>query len=270
MLVVCLPLLVALLVGLPSTVPAQTQDHLRLDISGALGTNLESLVDNHGKHLSQHPYNYDDVSPMTGELRISNLLSPKKDICKIFSAFDSKDDRETHLLFPAKPGQVLRSYHLKVSEDADKSSSHCPDSTVIAPCVCYNITETDEPNLDCAGVSSLDQLAGVFRQDFPVKEFNLFRIYNNENIQYLTDIFNGVSFRQINLYNVPNLTEISQYAFFDSVNSLEIIYIYNSLLDENTFPFSTLAEFQKLTSLTLVSSNMNVWPSICQFINKEY
>ena len=51
MLVAFLPLLVALLVGLPSTVTAQTLDRQQLDKSGALGTNLASAGEFSGKHL---------------------------------------------------------------------------------------------------------------------------------------------------------------------------------------------------------------------------
>ena len=52
-----LPLLVALLVSLPSTVTAQTLDHQQLDTSGALLTNPASPDDIGNKILSKltHP-----------------------------------------------------------------------------------------------------------------------------------------------------------------------------------------------------------------------
>ena len=212
MLIAWLPLLVALLVGLPSTVRAQTLDHQQLDISGALATNPSSPGDFDDKHLSKHP------------------------------------SRDTILY-----------NNPKMPENALNSSFPCPEPTDIAPCVC-TVTETYDLRLDCSAVESLEQLSDVFRHDFPVKHFNQFWIDNNSNIQYLADIFNGVSFTSIQMNNVLNLREISKFAFFDSKYTLEILYIYCSALDEKTFPFRTLNEFPKLSSLTIAAGNIYFWP----------
>ena len=158
------------------------------------------------------------------------------------------------------PGQSHRSSNVpKDTENKTKSSFPCPEPTAIAPCIC-SVVEALGVKLDCSGVESDAQLADVFLQEFPLKQYYQFFITDNGNIQYLLDVFNGVTFEYIYFQNVEQLKKISNYVFFGSRDTLETIYIYNSALDENTFPFSTLTEFSRLTSLTLSFSNINVWP----------
>ena len=257
MLVACLPLLVALLVGLPSTVTTQTLDHQQLDIN-ALGTNPASPGDFGVKHLSKDATSSVESSPEFEDLTLSNYFNLENFIVLKPHSFDDKVEYGTHLN-PGSPSRVQRSFSFpKLSENADNSSFPCPDPITIAPCNCSTVNT--ELNLDCSDVASLDQLAEVFRQDFPVKQFNTLQIYDNKNIQYLTDVFNGVSFKDIQLTFLPNLTEISTFAFFDSIDFLENLVIYDTSLNENTFPFSTLGEFTKLASLTISMCNFEFWP----------
>ena len=109
----------------------------------------------------------------------------------------------------------------------------CPESADIAPCVCTVLEEGLQ--LVCSDIQSDDDLARVFQQEFPFKEFWRLYINNNDKITYLTDIFNGVTFRVIYLHFVPNLTFVSNNVLVENQLVLESIYIYKSKLSEKTF-----------------------------------
>ena len=271
MLVACLPLLVALLVGLPSTVTAQTPDHQRQDISGVLGTNAATSDDFGDEHLSKHPTFFVRDPPKEDEFR-----SPKLDNSKniLHFNFESRDESEAFRLNSGVAGRDQRSASNsgvagtdQTSASIPKNSSHvtsgvfpCPDDTDIAPCVC-TFTNATDLTMDCSAVESIEQLATIFTQNFPVKEFYMFMINNNDKIQLLPDVFNGVSFRYLELYKVPNLAQITNYALADSRDTLENIHIYNSLLTEDTFPFSTLDQYTKLSYLYIYYCNIYFLPA---------
>ena len=260
MLVACLPLLVALSVSVPSTVTAQTLDHQQLDISGAPGTKPASPGD-FGRQVVNHPTHSVEGPPKVNKLRIPDRLNLDHVISQQHGSSVGRYDLSTHHLKSVIPGQLQKSFNLpNKSKNMTKSSLLCPEPTDIAPCVC-SITETSTLTLDCSDVESFDQLAAVFMQDFPFKTFNEFRISDNNNLQYLADIFNGVTFRSIYLSYIRKLSKITTYAFFESTDTLENIYISGSALDENSFPFSTLDQFPKLESLTIDSSNIGHWPA---------
>ena len=261
MLLACLPLFVTLLVGLPSTVTAQTLDHQQLDTSGGLGTNPASPGDFGGKHLSKHPTHSVQEPHELREYKNLPVKNFPNDIFKMHSNLNrgAVADLQTNS-YSGNPNRVrIGSSFSEMYEKADNSSTLCPDPAAIVPCICN--LEIDELWLHCSYVDSLDQLAEVFRQDCPVIEFDLFWIDYSENIQYITDVFNGISFRSIILNMVPKLAEISKYAFFDSIDTLESLYIFESGLDENTFPFSTLAEFPNLVDFTIGGSNLTIFPA---------
>ena len=274
MFVTCLPLLVALLVGLTSTVTAQTLDHQRLDISGDFGD----------EHLSKHPTLFVRDPPKDDEFR-----SPKLDNSQNIPHFnfESQDESETFHLNSGVAGRDQRSANnLGVtgrekrstnnsgvagtdqgSSSIPKNSAHvtsgvfpCPDETDITPCVC-TFTDATDLTMDCSVVESDEQLAAIFTKNFPVKNFYMFLIYNNDKIQLLSDVFNGVSFRYLELFSVPNLAQITNGALADSRDTLENVEIYNSSLTEDTFPFSTLDQYTKLNYLKIYSSNMNFLPA---------
>ena len=247
--------------GLPSTVTAQTLDHQQLDISGALGTNPVSLAEFGGKHLSKHPAHSVKDSSKVDKLRIPNHINLDHVISQEHGSSVGRYDLSTHHLKSVMPGQVQKSFNLpNKSKNMTKSSLPCPEPTDIAPCVC-SISGTSTLTLDCSDVESFDQLAAVFMQDFPFKTFYEFRIFDNNNLQYLTDIFNGVTFRFMDFRNMMSLSKITTYAFFESTDTLENIYISGSALDENSFPFSTLDQFTKLESLAIDLSNISHWPA---------
>ena len=247
--------------GLPSTVTAQTLDHQQLDISGVLGTNPASPGEFGGKHLSKHPSHSVEDSPKVNKLRIPDHINLDQVIPQEHGSFVGRYDPSTLHLKSVVPGQVQKSYNQpKKSKKNTKSSLPCPEPTDIAPCVC-SIRGTSALILDCSDIESIDQLVAVFMKEFPSKVFEEFLIDTNNNIQYLSDIFNGVTFRIIHLHNVNMLSYITMYAFFDSIDTLEMIYISGSALDENSFPFSTLGQFSKIVSLSIDSSNISHWPA---------
>ena len=284
MLVACLPLLVALLVGLPSTITAQTLDHHQLHISGALGINQASPGDSGDKHLSKHPTLFVRDPPQDDELRCPKLHNSEN--IPHFN-FESQDEVQAFHLNSGVAGRDQRSANNSGVAGRDqrpannsgvagndqrsasilKNSTHvtsgvfpCPDETDIAPCLC-TFTDASDLTMDCSAVESDVQLAAIFTKKFPVKEFYMFLIYNNDKIQLLPDVFNGVSFRYIRLLSVPNLAQITNYALAHSRDTLEYIRIYNSSLTEDTFPFSLLDQYSKLNSLNFDFCNIYFLPA---------
>ena len=236
---------------LPSTVTAQTLDHQQLDISGSLGTNPASPGDFAGKNLSKH-----STLSVGDPLKDDKFRSPKL----------HNSDTITQLKFDSKltsgvPGREQRPSNVpKKSLNVTVRVFPCPDETDIAPCVC-TFTDSTDLTMDCSAVESEAQLAAIFTKSFPDNKFKQFQIYNNDKIQFLSDVFNGVSFRYIRLYDVPKLTEITNYAFADSMDVLENIYIRNSSLSEDTFPFSSLDTYPKLTNLYIAFCDIYFFPT---------
>ena len=255
MLAACLPVLITLLVCLTSTITAWTPDHQQLDISGTLVTNKVNPVDNGGKYLSKRPTHSAEEATKLNELRNLNYFKPRDFISEMAGSF-SKAKLDNHHFNSVMHARIPG---LTYIPQMSGKAFPCPNSTAIAPCVC-EISEASELILDCSGGESLDQLSEIFRQNFPVKQFDEFWIQDNDNIHYLADIFNGLSFRFIFLNNMSNLTEISNFAFYDSRSTLENMYIDVSNLDESTFPFSNLGQYTELNSLTIATSNLTSWP----------
>ena len=272
MLVACLSLLVALLVGLPSTVTAQTPDHQRLDVSGALGTNPASPGDFGDEHLSKHSTLFVRDPPKDDKFRSSKFHDSEniphfnfrsKDEVEAFhlnSGVAERDQGSTSNFGEARKDH--RSSNIpKHSADVTSGVYPCPDETDIAPCVC-TFTDTTDLTMNCSAVESDVQLAKIFTKNFPVKEFYMFLIYNNDKIELLPDVFNRVSFRYIRLDGVPNLFQITNYALADSRYTLENIYIRTSALTENTFPFSTLDQYPKLNFLDIYDCDIYFLPAV--------
>ena len=136
----------------------------------------------------------------------------------------------------------------------------CPVSTDIAPCVCS--VEADGLQLDCSDVQSDDDLARVFQQEFQMKEFWKLCINDNDHIEYINDIFNGVTFREISLWNVPNLTFVSDYALAENKFVLERINIRISKLNEKTFSIPLLGILEKLEYFYMDDSAFTDFPKM--------
>ena len=134
----------------------------------------------------------------------------------------------------------------------------CPVSADIVPCDCT--VEGDGLQLDCSDVQSDDDLARVFQQEFQMKQFWRLYIKDNDTIEYLDDIFNGVTFRDIHLDDVPNLTFVSHYALAENQFVLERITIHNSKLNETSFSIPLLETFKKLQYLEIGKSAFTKFP----------
>ena len=209
--------------------------------------------------MSKHSIHFIEDTPILEELKIANILHSESGIYKDPENFGSKDELQYHRN-SSLHGQVPRpiSNHKKSKDVKAANSFPCPEPTDILPCVC-SMTGINHPSLDCSAIESGEQLAGVFTKDFPFKQFYEFSINNNGNINYLSDIFNGVTFIYIRLYNMPNLGEITNYAFLDSKNTLEFLYIDRTAVNGNTIQFN---EYPNLKSCTFAGSNIDFSPAI--------
>lgn len=130
----------------------------------------------------------------------------------------------------------------------------CPSSESIGNCTCAIVA--DELFLNCSAVQSEEELALVFQQDFPMKNFSQFDLNSNPNISYLGPISNGISFERIYLDFNVNLTMITDEFLLDSLNTLKFLQIKFSQLYRATFPFSMLPFFNKLETLNIESSEL--------------
>lgn len=261
MLVAFLPLLVTLLVGPPSTLTAVAMDHLNLDTSGTSGTMRANHGEFAGQHLSKKPIPFFEKTAKLDELKLWHLLNEENIFSQWPSGLNGKYElKSSHINSDTQAEVRGPSIVLNEFENRINGSYPCPEPIDIAPCVCTS-TINEDLALDCSLVESAEQLAEVFMQDFPVKEYFQLEIVRNDKIEVLSDIFNGVSFRNIYFFNVTNLREITSDAFADSINYLEEIYIFSSALDENTFPFNSLEEFSYLVFLTIGDSQIKVLPA---------
>ena len=205
---------------------------------------------------------------------IHNAISEQKDTDSMFVKFlESQNFQATktpknasNLIFDKFPNyKAFKSETFPYSADSALVKSQqsrdfpCPDQSHISPCICSE--EMQGLRLDCTSVVSDDQLVEVFLQDFPAKNFWQFYMGNNTAILYLLDVFNGITFRDIHI-DTPNLWHVSDTAFFGSLETLESIFIGDSMLIEKEFPFTDIHRFQKLRSLSIVSSSLVTFPKI--------
>ena len=161
------------------------------------------------------------------------------------------DDMESLLEFP-----MIRERDL--STRAPNQSANCPLAEDIAPCVCWDYGSLDL-EMDCTFVTSEQELEQAFMADFPITRFGLFYMEDNPYIKNLGNILNGVSFRAIEIYNTP-LEFISEYFLMDSFTSLSNILIVNTSLTTDNFPFLTLGNYQRLTSMILDQNDISWTP----------
>ena len=146
------------------------------------------------------------------------------------------------------------------------SAFPCPEAADISPCICVASAArtTVEVNLelDCSAVTSEQELADVFKQSFPVTEFNKFSINWNWNITKLEDIFNNVTFQEIYLDTLPNLVVITDYFLENIKHVVKRIEIRGTKLTEETFPILLLERYTELTYLYLDNNKFRKIPQI--------
>ena len=138
----------------------------------------------------------------------------------------------------------------------------CPDEKAIEPCYCTVVDES-ELHLVCPTNSTRDQLANVFQQDFPVKNFYEFYLHHNDLIETLDFSLNGVTFERIWFYPGPfAINEISPEFFLDSADTLTYWSLPQSQLTENGFPFETLSSYTVLDYIDLSQAPISEIPPI--------
>lgn len=145
----------------------------------------------------------------------------------------------------------------------NRETYRCPAAETVAPCLCAK----DHGNvlvMDCSKVESDEQLAMVFQQaTFPFKDFGHFYVFENENItQFGGDIFNGVTFQNIYLNNVPNLEYVSESWLHGSRDIIANIFIGNSKLNDETFPISQIESFTNISIINFDDSAFDAIPII--------
>lgn len=149
----------------------------------------------------------------------------------------------------------------------DRADEFCPVADAIAPCVCmfevHNDTGLVYTDLVCSDVQSEEELANVFQQEFPVKEFRKFHMSSNDAIHDLGNILNGVTFEVISL--APGtfvLQSVSDYILFDNRNTLTSFDISASQIQTELFPFDVLPSMQALVSFAIKSSKLAYLPKL--------
>ena len=187
------------------------------------------------------------------------------------------------LLTTLMPLVMCRSNHVKSDKMIEKSahfgsisrlSSHpkhgsietpqqtreypCPDAEAILPCVCfYNESDID---ISCNNVTAED-LSRVFQQEFPVKEINRLSIGMSPLLSILNFDLNGVTIKDLNVFIAP-ITEISPEFLSNSSSTLQIIYLQDTQLTTEGFPFETLQDYQVLLYLYIQSANLQYIPKL--------
>lgn len=122
----------------------------------------------------------------------------------------------------------------------------CPQEQDILPCICTYNSDTLELLLDCSAVKNETELEKVFLAPFPDTVFSELRIENNVGLTVLDDVFGDVTFKEVYIYNVPNLSLMTEDSFFGSRNTLEKMYILNTQLSRDTAPILTFGLYPNL------------------------
>nr|ANG56300.1 leucine rich repeat only protein [Eriocheir sinensis] len=138
-----------------------------------------------------------------------------------------------------------------------KNDFPCPDVIAISPCVCTQVGL--ELNLDCSRVTSDNQLAGVFKADFPFNNFSMLTIVADSDAPRINivsldaDTFQDVSFVNIHITHT-NLQFIYPTALDKSAPRLETIIVTDSFLE--LFPFDLVDYAPLLTDLRVFRNNL--------------
>uniref|UniRef100_A0A2P2I4L3 Oplophorus-luciferin 2-monooxygenase non-catalytic subunit-like n=1 Tax=Hirondellea gigas TaxID=1518452 RepID=A0A2P2I4L3_9CRUS len=138
----------------------------------------------------------------------------------------------------------------------------CPSPGDIAPCVCNN-DEEKHLKLDCTQIEGETQLARVFQNNFPVKDFYEFKMEENSGIKTLGNIFNGLTFERVIFSPGPfSIERISDFFLSDSFNTLKELQVRHTMVTADFFPFYTLSSYVNLESLYIDYTNLKWIPKI--------
>ncbi|XP_018016768.1 oplophorus-luciferin 2-monooxygenase non-catalytic subunit [Hyalella azteca] len=176
-----------------------------------------------------------------------------------FNESDLKGQPELQELIKQRPNpwEMRQAYGVK----RQLKTFPCPDAADIAPCICYT-DERDLLHLDCSLVPTEKYLETIFQQNFPVKHFQSFDLFDNSHITTLGDIFNGLTFVEVFVERCVNLREISQYWLADSRDTLVYLSIANTSLTSDAFPFISMDSYTRLEALFVPTNDFTFIPPI--------
>ena len=128
----------------------------------------------------------------------------------------------------------------------------CPAAEDISPCICSYV-DGEGLYLDCTGLQTEEELTAIFQQDFPVKEFYLFEMRRTGDIRVLGDVFNGVTFQQIDIIpnTVSQIEQVHPNFLLSNADVLLQLHLRNSLLTSEGFPWEVVGNLTKLRILAL-------------------
>ncbi|CAL4124927.1 unnamed protein product, partial [Meganyctiphanes norvegica] len=142
------------------------------------------------------------------------------------------------------------------------SNMTCPDSTDIAPCVCYIDPEDQTLNMDCSKVTSNEELAKVFTAEFPYTDFKQLYAYGAWNLTVLGEgVFGPVTFSEIYIH-MSGVRVIEEGALMGSMETLKSLDIHDCYLE--TFPFHILPDLTAMIHLDLFTNllQLNTLPQL--------
>jgi len=135
----------------------------------------------------------------------------------------------------------------------------CPESFDIAPCRCY-VDSYDHLILDCSMGESDEQMAGIFNQYWPVKNFYKWRISDNIHLKNFDYDLHGLTFEYIDFDNLSLMKTVSPDFFSESSADLKELHIIGTIME--TFPLGNVSEFAILTTISISGSKLEVIPPI--------
>jgi len=140
-------------------------------------------------------------------------------------------------------------YFAESTEDNHQEKNFpCPNAYEITPCVC--LEEIKGLVLNCDSVTSDQQLSAVFQADFPVKDFYMLEIIGATGISTLGVDLTSVTFKNLIVANTPLLI-VGEYFLRANADTLEVIDISNTDVNQDSFSFYDIQLLTKLVTLDL-------------------
>lgn len=160
-----------------------------------------------------------------------------------------------------KPQQTKYVENTLEADDKNNKQFPCPEYSAITPCEC-SYDESDNLYMNCTDVESEEQLVSVFQAEFPFKTFKSFYMGPNAGIKFFGDIFNDVTFEEVEVVRATNLELVSQYWLYGSRDTLRYLAITHSKLHSETFPFISMDAYTKLETLYITYANLTMVPPL--------
>ncbi|XP_071532410.1 oplophorus-luciferin 2-monooxygenase non-catalytic subunit-like [Panulirus ornatus] len=143
-----------------------------------------------------------------------------------------------------------------------RSNWPCPVDVEIRPCVCT--TDADfNLYMDCSEVTSADQLATVFSQDFPFPDFQILTIIQLSPFSPLdalpAGVFGIATFQHV-VISGTYISTVEEETFSNSHETLLTLDLSNNQL--SSFPFESIPLFTHLWKFTLANNYLIDFPNI--------